>query len=79
MDTGWWAVVFFAAVAVLAAVWIGNTLRWTRAQGNLARRGRKGVRPASGGRHGLRLVAAVVLTAIAVVGLVWSILYAVAN
>ncbi|SCX44197.1 hypothetical protein SAMN03159343_1373 [Klenkia marina] len=80
MSTGWWAVVFFAVVAVVAAVWVGNTLRWTRANDNLARRGTKAVGRGTGARRrGLPLVVGIVVTGISVVALVWSILYATAN
>ncbi|MCO7219058.1 hypothetical protein [Klenkia sp. PcliD-1-E] len=78
MGTGWWAVVFFAVVAVVAAVWIGNTIRWTRANGNLARRSEPALGPGAG-RRGARLVVGIVLAGVAVVGLVWSVLYATAS
>jgi hypothetical protein len=34
-----WAWIFVVAVAVVAAVWLGNTLWWTKRNGNLGRRG----------------------------------------
>jgi hypothetical protein len=79
MGTGWWAVVFFAVVAVVAVVWIGNTVRWTRANGNLARRSEPALGSGAGRRRGGRLVVGIALAGIAVVGLVWSVLYAAAS
>ena len=33
-----WIVVAVVAIAAVYGVWIGNTVRWTRRNGNLARR-----------------------------------------
>jgi uncharacterized membrane protein len=36
-----WIVVAVVVLAVIAAVWIGNTVRWTKRNNNLARRSPK--------------------------------------
>jgi hypothetical protein len=36
-----WVIVAIVVIVVVAAVWIGNTVWWTRRHGNLARRSPK--------------------------------------
>jgi hypothetical protein len=36
-----WVIVAIVVIAVVAAVWIGNTVRWTKRNDNLARRSPK--------------------------------------
>lgn len=41
MSTVGWTIVFVIVVVVILAVWIGNTIRYTRANNNLGRKSPK--------------------------------------
>lgn len=94
MSTGSWAIIAAVVITALVAVWIGNTIRWTRANDNLARKSPKMIGDdgptedrtedggASRGRRrgaaGQRFVLAVVLGGAAIVAVTWIVLYNVA-
>ena len=77
MSSTAWGVVGAVVIVVLLAVWIGNTIWWTRRNGNLGRRSAPLVTHRRGRGH--RLVLVVLLTAAVVVAVAWLVLYLTAS